>query len=56
MTVGNAAVEIEVSAPMLRPGLTIRCSVSEKYAANAASAMIELARSINAQTKKENKP
>jgi len=46
-SVGNATVEIEISSPILRSGLTIRTWTSEKYVDSAARSMLNIARSIN---------
>ena len=44
---GNATVEIKAESPLLRPGLSITVKVSERYAADAAKAVMSLVRTIN---------
>lgn len=49
----NNTIKIKVGSPLLRPGLTIETEVSEKYAAEAAKLLIDIARSINAESPEE---
>lgn len=44
----NNEVEIEIGAPLLRPGLTIRTRVSAAYAPTAVEQMMGIVREINA--------
>lgn len=43
----NNAVTIEVGAPLLRPGLTIRTTVSERYATQGVAQLMGIVRSVN---------
>lgn len=47
----NNAVIIEVGAPILRPGLTIRTTVSERYADKAVAQLMAIARRVNEGSK-----
>ena len=44
----NNAYTIEVGAPLLRPGLTIKTTVSVKYVEPATREIMDLVRQINA--------
>lgn len=43
----NETIEIEVSSPLLRPGLVLRTRASKKYASDAAVDILAIARLIN---------
>lgn len=45
----NNKYEIEVSSPLLRPGLVIRTSVSEKYLIPALNKIMESVREFNSE-------
>lgn len=45
----NNTIVVEVASPLLRPGLTMRTTVSERYAERAAEQMLDLARRVNAK-------
>lgn len=44
----NTPHVVTVGAPLLRPGLTISATCSEKYVAVVAERLLEIVRSINA--------
>jgi hypothetical protein len=49
----NETIEIEVSSPLVRPGLCLRTKTSKRYAADAAADLITIARAINAPKEPE---
>lgn len=44
---GNEAYEITISSPLLRPGLTIKTSVSQRYLVKTTRELLDLVREIN---------
>lgn len=43
----NETYEIEVRSPLLRPGITIRTSVSQKYVKTTVLSLLDICREIN---------
>lgn len=50
----NQTYRIKIESPLLRPGLSIATETSERYAADAADRLMEIARHINNPTTGEN--
>jgi len=46
-TAKNNKYELEIGSPVLRPGLTLKTIVSERYVTSAAKKLMELAKEIN---------
>lgn len=43
----NETYEIEIKSPLLRPGITIRTSVSQKYVKTTVLSLLDICREIN---------
>ena len=43
----NNRYEIEVAAPLLRPGMTIRTTCSEKYVVDVTQVLMDMVRQVN---------
>ena len=43
----NETYEIEIKSPILRPGITIRTSVSQKYIKSTVLSILNICREIN---------
>lgn len=43
----NNKYEIEIGSPLIRAGITIRTTVSEKYVESAVEKMMEMVRKLN---------
>ena len=50
MTDTNETYEITISSPLLRPGLTIRTTVSSRYLTPTVASLMDKVRAINATT------
>lgn len=43
----NETIEISIGSPLLRPGITLRTWVSQKYVVSATKELLDKAREIN---------
>ena len=49
----NETYEIEVRSPLLRPGITIRTTVSQKYVKTTVLSLLDICREMNTNSNTE---